>query len=74
MMRCTYTTYNKLIKEENIIPCLEVDPLFFQAVQLHHSAPTASQLILEQNCGIKILLTKHAEAKVITANDKKQKL
>ena len=50
-----------------------MDPLFFQPVHLHHSAPTASQLILEQKCGIKTLLTKHAETKVITANDEKQR-
>ena len=60
-----------LIPGPIIIPCLEVEPLFFQAVHLRHSDPTASQLILEQNCGIKTLLTKHAEAKDITANDKK---
>ena len=59
----------KIIKEEQIIPCLD----FFQVVQLHHSTPTASQLILEQNCGIKTLLTKNAEAKVITASDEKQR-
>ena len=57
----------KIIKEEQIIPCLD----FFQVVQLHHSTPTASQLILEQNCGIKTLLTKHTGAKDITTNDKK---
>ena len=50
-----------------------MDPLFYQAVQLHHSALTASQLILEQNCGIKTLLTKHAEPKVINASDVKEK-
>ena len=60
----------KMVKEQKI-PGLEVDSLFFQAVQSHHSAPTASQLNPEQNCGIKTLLTKHTEAKVIIASDER---
>ena len=58
----------KIIKQEQKIPCLD----FSQVVQLHYSTPTASQLILE-NCGIKTLLNKNAEAKVITASDEKQR-
>ena len=62
-----------MVKKEQIIPCLEVESLFFQDVQLHNSALKARQLILEQKCGIKTLLTKHAEPKVINASDVKEK-
>ena len=45
----------------------------FQDVQLHHSASKARQLIPEQKCVIKTLLTNHAEPKVINTSDEKEK-
>ena len=50
-----------------------MESLFFQDVQLHHSASKARQLIPEQKCVIKTLLTNHAEPKVINTSDEIEK-
>lgn len=52
---------SKQSKKEKIIPCFEVKSLFIQAVQLHHSVPTARQVIMKQHYRIQTLLTKHSE-------------